>query len=50
MTDVKVITKERGEQMAKENNMNFYETSAMQGTGINDAFEFISRKIIKNLQ
>ena len=35
--------------MAAENNMSFFETSALQGTGINEAFEFISRKIIKNL-
>jgi len=45
-----VIEKERGQEMAKENNMQFFETSALQGTGINDAFESISRKIIKNLQ
>lgn len=36
--------------MASENNMSFFETSALKGTGINEAFEFISRKIIKNLQ
>lgn len=50
MLDQKVIVKERGEEMAKDNNMSFFETSALKGTGINDAFEFISRKIIKNLQ
>jgi Ras-related protein Rab-10 len=49
MTDLKVIDKERGEAMARENNMSFFETSAKQGTGIKEAFEFISRKIIKNL-
>ena len=50
MKDEKVIDKERGEEVARENNMDFFETSALQGTGINDAFEFIARKIIKNLQ
>ena len=49
MVDAKVIDRERGQEMATENNMDFFETSAMQGTGINDAFELISRKIIKNL-
>ena len=49
MVDSKVIDRERGQEMATENNMDFFETSAMQGTGINDAFELISRKIIKNL-
>ena len=50
MLDSKVIDKERGEEMARENNMKFFETSALQGSGINEAFEFIARKIIKNLQ
>lgn len=49
MTDLKVIEKEMGENMAKDNNMSFFETSAKQGTGIKEAFESISRKIIKNL-
>jgi GTPase SAR1 family protein len=49
MVDAKVIERERGQEMATENNMDFFETSAMHGTGINDAFELISRKIIKNL-
>jgi small GTP-binding protein len=50
MTDLKVISKQRGEEMAKDNNMVFFETSALQGTGINEAFETISRKIIKEKQ
>jgi hypothetical protein len=28
MTDLKVIEKEKGEEMAKDNNMSFFETSA----------------------
>ena len=39
-----------GEAMAKENGMKFFETSAKSGLNINEAFEFIARDIIKNLQ
>lgn len=49
MTDKKVITKEMGEAVAKEHNMKFFETSAKSGLNINEAFEFISRDIIKTL-
>lgn len=49
MTDQKVVTKEMGEAVAKENNMKFFETSAKSGLNINEAFEFIARDIIKTL-
>ena len=35
--------------MAAANNMQFFETSAKSGVGIKDAFESISREIIKDL-
>ena len=38
-----------GEEIAKTHNMKFYETSARTGDGIKDAFENISREIIKGL-
>ena len=39
LEDQRVITKERGEIFAKENNMVFLETSALNGNGIKEAFE-----------
>ena len=39
LEDQRVITKERGEYLAKENNMMFFETSALNGNGIEDAFK-----------
>ena len=50
MVEEKKISKEQGEEVARENNMSFFETSALKGYGINEAFEFISREIIKSLQ
>ena len=47
LTESKVISKEMGEEMAKQNRMQFYETSAKTGLGINEAFESIAREIIK---
>ena len=39
LEDQRVITKERGEYLAKENNMMFFETSALNGNGIEEAFK-----------
>ena len=38
-----------GEEMAKQNNMKFFETSAKTGEGIQEAFETIARDIIANI-
>ena len=38
-----------GEEMARQNNMKFFETSAKTGEGIREAFETIAREIIANL-
>ena len=46
MKEEKVITKEMGEAVAKDNGMKFFETSAKTGQNINEAFEFIGRDII----
>ena len=49
LEDQRVITKERGENLARENKMMFFETSALNGNGIEDAFkkciEIIDEKI-----
>ena len=39
LEEQRVISKERGEKLAKENNMIFFETSALNGNGIEEAFE-----------
>ena len=39
LEDQRVISKERGENLAKENNMMFFETSAKLGNGIEEAFQ-----------
>ena len=39
LEDQRIITKERGEKLAKENNMIFIETSALNGNGIKEAFQ-----------
>ena len=44
-----MISTEQGEEIAKANNMMFYETSAKNGENIKDAFEQISREIIANI-
>ena len=49
LEDQRVVARERGENLAKENNMIFFETSALNGNGIEEAFkksiEFIDQKI-----
>ena len=39
LEDQRVVAKERGENLAKENNMIFFETSALNGNGIEEAFK-----------
>jgi len=45
----RVITKERGEELARENRMMFFETSALNGNGVEEAFqksiELVDQKI-----
>ena len=43
LEDQRVVARERGENLAKENNMIFFETSALNGNGIEEAF----KKVLK---
>ena len=49
LEDQRVISKERGENLARENGMMFFETSALNGNGVEEAFqksiEAIDKKI-----
>ena len=41
------ISKEKGKEMADSLKINYYETSALNGTGINEAFEGLAKEILK---
>ena len=43
----RVISKEKGKELAKILNIDYYETSALNGIGINEAFEGITKTIMK---
>ena len=43
----RVITEEQGNKMAEELKINYFETSALNGQGINEAFEQLARDIMK---
>ena len=40
------ISKEEGEQYAKNNNIHFFEVSAKEGTNVNQAFEYFIKDIL----
>jgi len=46
LTDLRKITKEAGIQKAEEMNSVYFETSAKDGTQVNDAFDKLSRMIL----
>ena len=50
MDDKRIISKEQGEETAKQYGMKFFETSAKTGLGIKDAFETIAAQIIENIE
>lgn len=50
MDDKRIISKEQGEETAKQYDMKFFETSAKTGLGIKDAFETIAAQIIENIE
>ena len=43
----RMVSKEKGKEMADSLNVDYYETSALNGTGINEAFEALSKLIVK---
>ena len=43
----RIITEEMGNKMAKELKISYYETSALTGQGIKEAFEGLTRDIMK---
>ena len=43
----RAISKEQGQEMANSLNLKYYETSALNGTGINEAFEGLTKEIMK---
>ena len=50
LEDQRVITKERGENLARENKMMFFETSALNGNGIENAFKKCIEKVDKKIR
>ena len=44
----RMIETQKGQEKAEEYKIEFYETSALTGDGINEAFEGLAKKILKN--
>ena len=44
----RMIDTKKGEEKAEEYGIEFYETSALNGNGINEAFEGLAKQILKN--
>ena len=43
----RAIKKEEGEKMAEEHGIKYFETSALNGEGINEVFEYLAKLILK---
>jgi hypothetical protein len=44
-----VISYEAGEELAKEYNIHFFETSAKKGFGVEEAFRNVAEQVVKRL-
>ena len=47
LEEERVVSKEEGEQKAKEYNLDFFETSCKEGININEVFEKLTEDILK---
>ena len=47
LTDERVISKEQAQALAEENNMIYFETSAREGKGVQEAFEHMIDSVYK---
>jgi small GTP-binding protein len=50
MEEKRIISDEEGKQLAKENNLKFFETSALNGNNIEKAFVYFSGEVLKYLK
>jgi len=47
--DIRDVTSEEGQAKAKKYNATFFETSALDGTGVEDAFFLLARQIVAHI-
>ena len=50
MTNLRVINEEQGRLLSHENGLYYFETSAKDDIGVNEAFQFMANKIISNFK
>ena len=50
MTNLRVVSEEEGRRLGQEHNLYYFETSAKDDVGVNEAFEFMANKILSNIE